>query len=271
MTKHAFGKEIAERIIAKYRRTPDDLENELYSALNCRLYSLYTFFKKIDILNYLLDKEINLVKELLKIDGNLLQYINEQTAELCLIAVNETGKALQYVKDKTLEICSAAINENPWAIGFIEHPGFEDEIYEELCFLAINKDVSAFQAMRNPSQHVIAAALGHDPMLLRYVKLSDQTYDMCLAAVRAQPKAFKFVNRELQMPELCILAVQGDPDMLEYVVHKTSEIYAARVKAHPYTLNHTLYQTPEMCLEAFDTDINLVNAMQDDVWESLAD
>lgn len=58
-------------------------------------------------------------KEALKMvgkDGYALQYVKEQTSEICLEAVRQDGLALEFVWEQTEEICLAAVNRTPNAI-----------------------------------------------------------------------------------------------------------------------------------------------------------
>ena len=45
-------------------------------------------------------------------NGLALEFIKEQTPEICMAAVKQNGEALQYVKEQTEEICMEAINQN---------------------------------------------------------------------------------------------------------------------------------------------------------------
>ena len=45
-------------------------------------------------------------------DGHALRYVEQQTDEICLAAVQQDGHALQYVKQQTDEICLAAMQRD---------------------------------------------------------------------------------------------------------------------------------------------------------------
>lgn len=47
-----------------------------------------------------------------KQDGLVLQYVKEQTPEICLAAIEQDEWALKYVKEQTPEICLAAVKQN---------------------------------------------------------------------------------------------------------------------------------------------------------------
>jgi hypothetical protein len=48
-----------------------------------------------------------------KKDGMILEFIENQTMEICLAAVNQNGWALTFVKKQTLEICMVAVLRGP--------------------------------------------------------------------------------------------------------------------------------------------------------------
>lgn len=58
--------------------------------------------------------------EIVRRDGMKLQFMQNQTSELCLEAVKQNGLALQFVKEQTEEICLAAYSQNKEALQFIK-------------------------------------------------------------------------------------------------------------------------------------------------------
>lgn len=67
----------------------------------------------------------------LKADGLLLEKIEHQTEELCLVAIQSNGLALKYVKNQTPNLCLAAVKQNGLALQYIE------ELSMEECFTAV--------------------------------------------------------------------------------------------------------------------------------------
>ena len=85
-------------------------------------------------------------------DGMALQYVEEQTLEICMAAVQQDGRALQCVEEQTLEICMDAVQENGLALEYVK------EQTPEICLAAVQQN-------------------GH---ALKYVK--EQTPEICLTA-----------------------------------------------------------------------------------------
>ena len=63
--------------------------------------------------------------------GHALQFVKEQTKEICLTAVREDGYALKYVHNQTEEICLAAVKQNGDALKYVNSKFFEEEITVE--------------------------------------------------------------------------------------------------------------------------------------------
>lgn len=54
--------------------------------------------------------------------GHALQYVKEQTPEICLASVKKTGIALRFVKQQTPELCWEAVKETGYALQFVKDP-----------------------------------------------------------------------------------------------------------------------------------------------------
>ena len=67
--------------------------------------------------------------EAVKRDGMTLQFIKEQTPEICLEAVKRDERALAYVKEQTPEICITAVQNTLDAIVFVEKEFLKDVNY----------------------------------------------------------------------------------------------------------------------------------------------
>ena len=61
-----------------------------------------------DPYNPLRDKSYEEVKETILEDGLALQFVNNQTEELCKIAVQQNGHALEFVNNQSEELCKLA-------------------------------------------------------------------------------------------------------------------------------------------------------------------
>ena len=76
-------------------------------------------------------------------DGCPLQYVKEQTYELCLEAVKKNGFALQYVKEQTYELCLEAVKNNGYTSEYIK-----DQPYK-LFLEAVKNNGCALEFVKN--------------------------------------------------------------------------------------------------------------------------
>ena len=103
----------------------------------------------------------------IKNNGLLLLFVDKQTPELCLAAVQEEGCTLKLVEEQTHDICLAAVQENGWALEYVKNQT------PEICLAAIKKNGFALQ----------------------FVK--EQTHEICLTAVQQNPEAKKYIRIKL--------------------------------------------------------------------------
>src|SRR3989338_9805218 len=66
-----------------------------------------------------------------------LQYVKEQTDEICMVAVQQDGLVLQYVNVQTDEICMAAVQQNGWALAYVTNQT------DEICMAAVQQNGQA--------------------------------------------------------------------------------------------------------------------------------
>jgi ribosomal protein S30 len=52
--------------------------------------------------------------------GDALEYVREQTPEICLAAVKDTCDSLVFVREQTPEICLTAVKGNPYTLCIVK-------------------------------------------------------------------------------------------------------------------------------------------------------
>ena len=85
--------------------------------------------------------------------------------ELYDFAVKQNGWALQYVKNQTLELCTMAVKQNGWALQYVKI-----EQTPELCALAVTQEGFTLQYVKNQTPELCALAVKQDGRALRYVE-----------------------------------------------------------------------------------------------------
>lgn len=128
--------------------------------------------------------EIEAVKE----DGIALEYVKEQTPELCLIAVKQNGYALMSVKEQTPELCLAAVRQNGYALEYVK------EQTPEICLAAVKQNGLALKYARFQTPEICLAAVTRNSYALEYARI--QTPELCLEAVKTNGLALKHVKKQ---------------------------------------------------------------------------
>ena len=78
----------------------------------------------------------------LKINGLLLKFLEKQTEELCLTAVQQNGLALKFVKEQTPKICIAAAKQNRDAIPYVKDKLLRMKLEEESDQIMLHPNMS---------------------------------------------------------------------------------------------------------------------------------
>jgi hypothetical protein len=117
---------------------------------------------ELNILEEQYKKDLEAVKE----NGWALQFVQNQTPEICLEAVKQNGYALEHVKNQTPELCLEAVKQNGNSLYYVKNQT------PELCLTAVKQAGYALYYVQN------------------------QTPELCLEAVKQDGYALKFVNKD---------------------------------------------------------------------------
>ena len=102
--------------------------------------------------------------------------------------------------------------------------------------------------MENP----INILIKKNPYIIESLEESDQTPEICMAAVTQNGLTLQFVKN--QTPEICIASVTQNGAALQYVKNQTPEICMAAVTQNGFALKHVEDQTLEICIAAVNQD-----------------
>ena len=149
-----------------------------------------------------------------KKDGSALQYVKNQTEEICLAAVKHHAYAIQYVKNQTEEMCLIAVKSNYYFLEDIKNQT------NKICLAAVKNDSRALIYVKNQTDEICLVAVQKNGFLLLHVK--HKTEEICLAAVKQNPWVLTIIEK--QTPEICLIAVKNNGLVLKYVKNPTKEI-----------------------------------------------
>ena len=91
--------------------------------------------------------------ERVRMDGNELQSIDEQTEEVCLEGVKKNGRVLEMIENKTCDICLEAVKQNGLALTYV------DKQTNEICFDAMRRNGFALRYAKEKSHKLSLEAV----------------------------------------------------------------------------------------------------------------
>lgn len=103
-----------------------------------------------------------------------IEFVEDQTPDLCLAAVKEYGMMVKYVHNQTPEICIEAVKNDPWA-------------YEFVCTELRTEEISIEAVKRNG-------------FVVEMVEI--QTSTICQEAVKQNPKAEMYVKDKTMLAQV---------------------------------------------------------------------
>lgn len=151
-----------------------------------------------------------------------LLFVNDQTPEICLAAVQQTYRAFKFVNRQTPDICLTAVRQSGLEIEYVY------EQTEEICLAAVQQN----------------------GISLRYVKT--QTYAICLAAVQQNGFAVGFIDTCIinDIDKIYLAAVNQYGPVYNYIPykHRSPEICHASILATRRELWSVRERTNKICV-----------------------
>jgi hypothetical protein len=137
-------------------------------------------------------------KHAIQQQADLIQYVKEQTPELCKQAVRINGHAIKFVKPKyqTPDVCELAIRQDTFPFRYIS----KEKQTSKLCKIVIARQITTLMFI-NPCLHtkeLYEFAVKHDGCALAFMKPELQTYELCKLAIRQNRNALQYVNPEFR-------------------------------------------------------------------------
>jgi len=155
-------------------------------------------------------------------EPNALKFVEKQTPDLCLLAIQGNAFALEFVREQTDQMCVIAVTRKWQTIRHVKNQT------TELCRLALDGNYEALRYIRNQTDAFCRYAIMNNHNALRYVAY--QTEELYRYAIGLDWRALKYImkfnsmNTAIDVHELCILAIEQDVGALTYVPNKTEEI-----------------------------------------------
>lgn len=226
---------------------------------------------------------IDIDKTAVKQNGWALQWVTEQTPELCRIAVCSHTGALKWIKDTSTEglypeicivavlvdgycldkvlyqtfvICLAAVKSNGCALQYVKVENFTKEEYQQLCHAALRNDPYALEYVDHKLLDaavylgMCVEAVRRKPRAVAYAKV--QTYEMCTMAIESDIYSYLGIRDPTEAMGVYVVSEEGS--MLKYIKNKTEAICLAAVRQNGRSLKYVLDKTTDfyhkICIEA---------------------
>ena len=237
-----------------------------YEESKCHLYFGYTTIKdRIAVIKIPNDARVYIAKDKFKADKIVITDIITIDDISTNIAINLLQKgciSLQYVKEQTEEICKLAIIKSyHYYDNYNNEPkcyyNYDDYVQrhskqlkyvkvqtEEICRLAVQGDGCALKYVKDQTEELCKIAVHNFGLALEFVK--EQTEEICKTAVQQNGHALElFVQNQTE--DICKLAVQQNALMLQYVINQTEDICSLAVHQDGLMLQYVKEQTEYIC------------------------
>ena len=208
------------------------------------------------VLEYVREQTNDICEFAVKQCGHNLEYVKKQTQLICELAVNQNGLALQYVKEQTSLICELAIKQDGLALQFVK----EEYQTFDICIIAVKQNGRALEYVKTQTPEICIAAINQHFFALQYVH--KQTPELCVLAIQLNSKAIEYVKKEfsssLLTNDMCFLAVKRDIKMIQYVPEEyQTEIMCKFVVQQNYRLlKYIKNPSKELCILAVQLNSN---------------
>ena len=117
--------------------------------------------------------QIDKYLENVKMNGMALEFIKEQTDEICLEAVKQNGLALQYVKKQTPEICLEAVKNNASTLRYVQQQT------NEMCLEAVKQNGYALQYVKEQTEEICIKAVNINISTIIYIQDANILKNVC--------------------------------------------------------------------------------------------
>ena len=184
-----------------------------------------------------------------------MQYVKEQTEEICLSAVKNNGYALQYVKEQTGEICLSAVKQNGNALQYVK------EQTEEMCLEAVKNDWHAFLYVKEQTEEICLEVVKENPLLLDYMENVTELigYTALKNAIRMKLEDYEiklvFNYIENKTNKIYKLAFEYDYSLLGLIENQDERMCLELIKEKPQALMYVKRQKEKICIEALKNAI----------------
>jgi len=151
------------------------------------------------------------IHDALTFDGLAIRSLRHFKPEHARIAVRQNGLALQYIHEQTEDLCLEALRQTSDAVMFVA-PNWQTD---RVCLYALEQNSLFFPNIHAPTDQMKRLALMEDGHILQWIR--PMTVDYCKLAMETAWTSFQFVPESFRSDLLLRFAVEQSVDTLQYV------------------------------------------------------
>ncbi len=193
-------------------------------------------------------------------NGKLIDLIENQTENLCQLAIRNDSQAFNYIKSEFLTE-TIVIEYIRYLKGYITKiDDINEKLYiklikegnigfdsfniqtENICLAVLELNARYFIAIKDQTEKICEVAVSKAPKYFTHVKY--QTEKICKIALSLWPGAFRYIQNKTR--ELCIMAVNSDGNNLAYIEEQDEELCILAIKNNYESLLYVKQQTEEI-------------------------
>ena len=144
--------------------------------------------------------------------------LENRVHELECMLVHQNGSNIQFIENQTPELCEIAIESDPMSIRFIQ----EQNITHRLCIKAIRLNPDCIQHIHIKDMYGLAVSL--KPSALQYIPEEHKDYIMCADAIHKDPMAIQYVPQTYSFAPIWRQAIYRVPGYIKFLDPK-NQIY----------------------------------------------
>ena len=195
-----------------------------------------------ELFKYVKVQTYDLCKYTVNAYPNALEFVNEQnqTHEVCELAIRRSIHSFKYIKTKTEESCKLGIDIDPIVLTYLDNPS------EELYWYALKAHTAAIQYIPKECQTIQMAEfiMNNDKNFFPYVAY--QTPEICTTAVKFNGQFIKHISNP--SIELQLLAIDADGLNIQFINNPSEEICVAAIIQNDNAFKHipVSHRTPKL-------------------------
>ena len=230
----------------------------------------YQYIKKYTekLINFINSISVESCEKIISSDGLLLQFIDNQTDELCVIACSNNLNAYQYIKNKSYKLDKKLLLIDGRILQFI------DNQTDELCEIACKDNIYAYQYIKNKTIDLDNKLLKIDLKILQIIdnKIFESYMNFINCKDIIQHK--DFINKYYELDkkilnidgllinyidaltdELCEIAIKNNINAYKYIKNKTYELNRKLLNINGLLLQFIYSQDDKLCIIALKQNI----------------